>query len=441
MTALFAPYGDIESIRLVPRKRAAFVNFASIGAAMHAKEGVHGCLPLPAAPGAGSAANGAAPPKPLLLNFTSSQQNCMRARGESQHRWGDARGREGGGYEGRGMGRGMGRGFGRPDGRGRGGGYDARANGHGYAPRRQPAGPRARAAAERSRSLYLGSVPDGMSLAYVAAAVEPYGVVESLRMVRPKSCVFVNFVHEAVAVALQARYGGAAGDMADFGGARLNVNFAKARPCAAELLRQVDEGARRTLDLTLRAPASAAAVRAMLGEGRDALLGCEPQGEPAEPAAAEAAAAEPAAAAEAAEAAAADSPSAAAAGGAAYVRFVLDFSSIGGAIGARAALEAAAEPPAALEYVVAPVLSMAEIEAMAPRQADAAEGGAAEAGAAEAGAAPSTAEATRDESKPEIEVEAEVKAAGSADALAQPEVEAAAAAAAAAEGDAEVAAA
>ena len=422
MTALFAPYGDIESIRLVPRKRAAFVNFASVGAAMHAKEGVHGCLPLSATPGAASAE----PPKPLLLNFTSSQQNCMRARGESQHKYADGRGREGGGYEGRSMGRGMGRGFGRSDGRGRGGGYDARTNGHGYAPRRHAAGPRARVATERSRSLYLGSVPDGMSLAEVAAAVEPYGVVESLRMVRPKSCVFVNFVHEAVAVALQARYGGAAGDMADFGGARLNVNYAKARPCAAELLRQVDEGARRKLDLTLRAPASAAAVRAMLGEGGDALLGCEPQGEPAaEAAAAEAAAA--AAATEAAEAAAADSPSAAAAGGPAYVRFVLDFSSISGAVGAKAALEAAAEPPAALEYGAAPVLSLAEIEAMTPRQADAAEGG----------AAPSAAEAACDEVKAEIEIEAEIKAAGSADAAAQPEAEAAAAAA---EGDAEAAA-
>ena len=37
VTALFAPYGDIESIRLVPRKRAAFVNFASIGVAAWSK--------------------------------------------------------------------------------------------------------------------------------------------------------------------------------------------------------------------------------------------------------------------------------------------------------------------------------------------------------------------------------------------------------------------
>ena len=37
VTAIFAPYGDLESIRLVPKKRAAFINFASIGAAASSK--------------------------------------------------------------------------------------------------------------------------------------------------------------------------------------------------------------------------------------------------------------------------------------------------------------------------------------------------------------------------------------------------------------------
>jgi hypothetical protein len=56
---------------------------------------VHGCHPLAAAPGSGSAEL----PKPLLLNFTSSQQNCMRARGESHQKYSDGRGRESGGYD------------------------------------------------------------------------------------------------------------------------------------------------------------------------------------------------------------------------------------------------------------------------------------------------------------------------------------------------------
>ena len=37
VTAIFAPYGDLESIRLVPKKRAAFINFASIGSAAGSK--------------------------------------------------------------------------------------------------------------------------------------------------------------------------------------------------------------------------------------------------------------------------------------------------------------------------------------------------------------------------------------------------------------------
>ena len=37
VTAIFAPYGDLESIRLVPKKRAAFINFGSIGSAAGSK--------------------------------------------------------------------------------------------------------------------------------------------------------------------------------------------------------------------------------------------------------------------------------------------------------------------------------------------------------------------------------------------------------------------
>ena len=241
--------------------------------------------------------------------------------------------------------------------------------------------------------------------------------------VRPKSCVFVNFALEAVAVALQARYAGAAGDMADFGGARLNVNFAKARPCPAELLRQVDDGARRMLALTLRTAATEACVRVLLGESCDALLGCEPQGEPAEAAAA--------------EAAAADSPSAASAAGPTYMGFVLDFSSIAGAVAAKAALEAAQhgnmEPPAAVEYVAAAVLSAAEIEAMMPRQADA---GLQAVGPTATGSDASPLSAMKEMCE---EIEAEIEAGGSADAavVAQPKVKAAAPAA---KGEVEVAA-
>eukprot|EP00908_Phaeocystis_cordata_P020597 Transcript_32256.p1 GENE.Transcript_32256~~Transcript_32256.p1 ORF type:complete len:488 (-),score=125.70 Transcript_32256:448-1911(-) len=78
LTAVFQPFGDLESVRLVPKKRAAFVNFTSISAAMRAgggKDGVHCRQPLPPEPGEPE------PSKPFMINFTSSQQNCMRARG------------------------------------------------------------------------------------------------------------------------------------------------------------------------------------------------------------------------------------------------------------------------------------------------------------------------------------------------------------------------
>jgi hypothetical protein len=58
-------------------------------------------------------------------------------------------------------------------------------------------------APSKSRALYFGSLPDTAGLQEIAAIVEPLGVIESVRLVRPKSCAFVNFHKEAVAHALQ----------------------------------------------------------------------------------------------------------------------------------------------------------------------------------------------------------------------------------------------
>ena len=108
----------------MPRKRAAFVNFTTIGAASKAKEAMH-CKPLPGAAGA----DGGAPDsriKPLLINFTSAQQNCMRARNggraaPSAGYGGEMMGHGGGGRGGRGERGGYGGHYG--DGHSRGGGY------------------------------------------------------------------------------------------------------------------------------------------------------------------------------------------------------------------------------------------------------------------------------------------------------------------------------
>lgn len=49
----------------------------------------------------------------------------------------------------------------------------------------------------------MGSVPDSVELEELAALVESFGVIDSMRLVRPKSCAFINFADETVARALQ----------------------------------------------------------------------------------------------------------------------------------------------------------------------------------------------------------------------------------------------
>ncbi|EOD32005.1 hypothetical protein EMIHUDRAFT_202534 [Emiliania huxleyi CCMP1516] len=120
LTAVFSPYGELESVRMVPKKRAAFANYTCVASAIQARERLHGrARPAPFAEAAAAEAASGVPGsgKPLLINFTSSQQNCMRARN------------------------------GRP-----------------------PPG------------LYFGSLPDSAGLAELASLVERYGVVESMRL-------------------------------------------------------------------------------------------------------------------------------------------------------------------------------------------------------------------------------------------------------------------
>lgn len=61
------------------------------------------------------------------------------------------------------------------------------------------------AAPARSRALYVGGVPDAASLEDLAALVEDEAVLESLRLVREKSCAFLNFLTEDIAEAVYSR--------------------------------------------------------------------------------------------------------------------------------------------------------------------------------------------------------------------------------------------
>eukprot|EP00966_Prymnesium_polylepis_P291393 6730722-Prymnesium_polylepis.1 len=243
----------MESIRLGPKKGAAFVNYTSIAAAIKAKENVH------KQPAAGSGA-AEPPPKPLLINFTSAQQNCMRARGGGRpvpqptgHRgfrapYGAANGHDRG-YDSRNGGRprpGL-----RPGDRGADGevrtshpppavsqntartraqrASAALALAIRHARRARAARTAQGASMSKSRALYLGSVPDSAELHELAALVEATGVVESLRLVRPKSCAFINFAEEDVACAVRAKFTASDDAAPEVHGKRLTVNYAKAR--------------------------------------------------------------------------------------------------------------------------------------------------------------------------------------------------------------------
>merc|ERR1719440_2723102 len=42
LSSTFSAYGELESVRLVPKKHAAFVNIVTISSAMKAKDSMHG---------------------------------------------------------------------------------------------------------------------------------------------------------------------------------------------------------------------------------------------------------------------------------------------------------------------------------------------------------------------------------------------------------------
>tara|TARA_B100000513_G_scaffold186064_1_gene107583 strand:- start:453 stop:2438 length:1986 start_codon:yes stop_codon:yes gene_type:complete len=353
VASIFSPFGEVESVRLVPKKRAAFINFASVTAAMRARETMHGKL-LPAAHDG--------PPmdafaKQMLINFTSAQQNCMRARG----------------------------GRGAPGGWGQ-GGYDRYDQQRGWSPRmsggygghrsnfqsRRPSASSANSAVPtKSRALYFGSLPDSAGLKELAEVVEPLGVIESLRIVRPKSCGFVNFHDERVAHALLARFTASEEAAPMVGEKKLTVNFAKARPCSAQQLKRITDGARRKILVRFPKAKTSEEVLEVLGHKTELLVHHEMLGTtPAEPAADGAADTE------------AEAPS----GEECTVR--LEFCSVSAAIAAKFSLEAIEGDHAVLgvEFLVEPTsITEEELSAIKLPADGAAEAPSAEDGQAEAG--------------------------------------------------------
>jgi len=93
-----------------------------------------------------------------------------------------------------------------------------------------------------------------------------------MRLVRPKSCAFINFCDTGAARALQAKFGGSEDAGLEIGGKRLTVNFARARPCKDEQLKQVAEGARRKLKVFLPEHISSEQLIGMLGHKAEQLV-------------------------------------------------------------------------------------------------------------------------------------------------------------------------
>ena len=243
-------------------------------------------------------------------------------------------------------------------------------------------------------------MPDAVELQELALLFEQFGIIESLRLVRAKSCAFLNFCTADVAAALHAKFK-LTQDAAppEIHGKHLTVNFAKARPCDEAQLSRITDGARRTLRIVTPAHMDEDKLRSALGTGRaESIVHCESvpltQGEGGQAVAVEAAAAAEVAPAAADAADAANGAGDAASTAGSSLAFVMSFSSVTAAISAKAALESLSVVPGpggvALEvgtvsYVVTPVLSDEELAALiADAEAAAAAGAAAEEAAASA---------------------------------------------------------
>ena len=268
--ALFGRFGELESIRLVPRKLAAFVNYVSVSCAIRAKDAMHFKHPNP------KDCNGLLTEvalKPLLINFTSAQQNCMRARGGRHAAWGGGPG----GGQGESPNSGS---FGRREPRGMGErGMGERGRGLGGAGRGRAEARPGIELPTRSRALYLGSVPEAAGLEDLASLIESMAIIESLRLVRPKSCAFINLCNEEVAQALHAKFTTENGANApEIHGKRLTVNFAKARPCADEQLNLIANGARRRLRILVPEGYGVDEFKAAMGTKSESVLAVADEG-------------------------------------------------------------------------------------------------------------------------------------------------------------------
>jgi len=243
----FAQFGAIESVRVMRNYSTGYVNFCAVESAIAARERYHLQKVSSLLPDVG----GIDGDKELQVTFTSAQQNARGRRGVVGGMGGRAGGMGGGimgggrmggmggGAGGSGMGGGgsMGGGMGGPAGGKGKGGFENGHKAHGGI-----------AGLQRSRSVYVGSLPPGVGMGDLADLAVPFGILESLRWVG-NNYAFLNFVDIDHAVHFW-QAGQPTGPGIYLRGVRLLLNWAKAPALDPGVLKLVENGATRHLKLS-----------------------------------------------------------------------------------------------------------------------------------------------------------------------------------------------
>ncbi|QRW00737.1 RNA recognition motif protein [Ceratobasidium sp. AG-Ba] len=159
LARVFAPYGAIESFRLLPEKECGFVNFVDIADAMRAKDDVlnrlsgHIGMSNNQAVRIGFGKADSAPATPPMGTQASSAGVGLGAHIQSQFTPG---------------------------------GQSPQAQ-------NQPTGMDSQLQSSPTRALWIGSIPSTTTPATILSVFSPYGPIESARVLTHKNCGFVNF--------------------------------------------------------------------------------------------------------------------------------------------------------------------------------------------------------------------------------------------------------
>lgn len=159
LARVFAPYGAIESFRLLPEKECGFVNFVDIADAMRAKDDVlnrlsgHIGMSNNQAVRIGFGKADSAPATPPMGTQASSAGAGLGAHIQSQFTPG----------------------------------------GQSPQTQTQPSGMDSQLQSSPTRALWIGSIPSTTTPATILSVFSPYGPIESARVLTHKNCGFVNF--------------------------------------------------------------------------------------------------------------------------------------------------------------------------------------------------------------------------------------------------------